>query len=163
LQPQEAEDNPEGCKPCRDSLYEKGIGGEPLEEVEKAYLAGIVDGEGTVTLMKHHKNETPAPHVSVANNNLYLLKWIKSIVGGNICRKKKRLPHHKDSYAWNVRQDRALCFLNEIKQYLKIKKQQAELISSTYKKVTNRAGRYTPEMMERKMKLVAKIRVLNQR
>ena len=135
----------------------------PLIEVEKAYLAGIIDGEGTVTLMKHHKNETPTPSVSVANNNLGLLKWIKSTVGGTITSKKKRLPHHNDSYAWHIRQDRAIRVLNELKQYLKIKKQQAELITTTYKKVTHRAGKYTPELLARKNELVAKIRILNQR
>ena len=88
----------------------------PLEEVEKAYLAGTVDGEGTVTLVKHHRNETPTPNVSVANNNLQLLEWIKSKVGGVIVSKKKRLPHHSNSYVWSVRQDRAIRFLNEIKQ-----------------------------------------------
>ncbi len=95
----------------------------PLEEVEKAYLAGIVDGEGTVTLMKHHKN----------------------------------------SYAWSVRQDRAIRFLDEIKKYLIIKKPQADLITQEYKSVTHRAGKYTPEMLDKKMRLVAKIRELNQR
>lgn len=134
-----------------------------MEEVEKAYVAGIVDGEGTVTLMKHHRNETPTPNVSVANNNLELLKWLKSIYGGTITNKKKRLPHHNDSYAWYVRQDRAIRFLNEIKQYLIIKKQHAELITSTYKLVTHRAGKYTPEMLAKKYALVAKIRKLNQR
>ena len=129
----------------------------------KAYLAGIIDGEGTVTLMKHHRNETPIPFVAIANNNLVLLKWIKSLVGGNLCAKKKRLPHHHDSYVLNIRQDRALRFLNEIKQYLIIKRRQAELITKRYKAVTHRAGKYTSEMLAAKNKLVAEIRELNQR
>jgi len=134
-----------------------------LDEVVKAYLAGIVDGEGTVTLMKHHKNETHIPFVGIANNNLKLLQWIKSIVGGNICAKKKRLPHHNNSYVLNIRQDRALRFINEIKKYLIVKRPQAELITKKYKAVTHRAGKYTPEMLKNKMLLVAKIRKLNQR
>lgn len=134
-----------------------------MDEVEKAYLAGIVDGEGTVTLMKHHKNETHIPFVGIANNNLRLLQWIKSIVGGNICSKKKRLPHHNNSYVLNIRQDRALRFINDIKKYLIIKKPQAELITEQYKAVTHRAGKYTPEMLLKKNELVAKIRRLNQR
>jgi len=135
----------------------------PLDEVEKAYIAGIVDGEGTVTLMKYHKNKTPAPCVSVANNNLKLLKWLKVKVGGTIVSKKKRLAHHSDSYAWYVRQDRALRFLDEIKYYLIIKKQHAELITKKYKAVTHRAGKYTHEMLAKKNALVAKISKLNRR
>lgn len=134
-----------------------------MEEVEKAYLAGIVDGEGTATLMKHHPNETPTPQVAVYNTSLKLLNWIKSIYGGIICSRKKHAIHHKNAYVWDVRQDRAIRFLNEIKKYLIIKKPQAELITSSYKSVTHRAGKYTPEMLKRKNELVAKIRRLNQR
>lgn len=61
-----------------------------MEEAEKSYIAGIVDGEGTVTLMRHHNNETPTPHVSVANNSLVLLKWLKAKVGGGVIVSKKR-------------------------------------------------------------------------
>jgi len=135
----------------------------PLEEVEKAYLAGIVDGEGTVTLTRHRKKETPGPRVAVANNNLKLLEWIKSRVGGVIVSKKKRKPHYSDSYAWYAQQDRAIRFLDEIKQYLIIKKPHADLILQKYKSVTHRAGKYTPEMLRKKMRLVAQIRKLNQR
>ena len=135
----------------------------PLEEVEKAYIACIVDGEGTVSLTKHHKNETPCPIVSVANTNLQLLEWLKARLGGVIISKKKSKPHHKQSYAWYIRQDSAIRFLNEIKRYLRIKRQQAELITKKYKKVTHRTGKYTPKMLAAKNKLVAQIRELNQR
>jgi hypothetical protein len=135
----------------------------PLVEVEKTYLAGIVDGEGTVTLMRHHKNETPVPCVSVANNNLALLQWIKDRLGGHISSKKVYNIWHKKSYVWLAKQDRALRILNEIKKYLLVKKPQADLITEKYKSVTHRAGKYTPEMLKKKMELVAQIRKLNQR
>jgi len=134
-----------------------------LTEVEKAYIAGIVDGEGTIGLWRHYKNETATPNVTIANNSLSLLQWIKSKAGGNICSKKKRQAHHDNSYALSIKQDRAINFLNEIKGYLIIKKQQAELITGEYKVVTHRAGKYTPEMLVKKEALVAKIRELNQR
>lgn len=72
-------------------------------------------------------------------------------------------PHHNNSFVWSVRQDRALGFLKETLQYLIIKKPQASLILKKYKAVTHRAGKYTPKMLRDKMKLVAKIRELNQR
>jgi hypothetical protein len=134
-----------------------------LNEAEKAYLAGIVDGEGTVTLVKNHKNETPTPSVSIANNSLKLLEWVKAKVGGVIVSKKKYKLHHHDSYAWSVRQDRAIRLLGDIKKYLIIKRPQAELITRRYKTVTHRAGKYTSEMLNKKMLLVAEIRKLNQR
>ena len=32
-----------------------------MTETEKAYIAGIIDGEGSIMLQKIHKNEHPAP------------------------------------------------------------------------------------------------------
>lgn len=92
-----------------------------------------------------------------------MIEWIKNKVGGTIVSKKKRLPHHKNSYAWSIKQDRALRFLKEIKKYLIVKKQQAELIVREYKSVTHRAGKYSPDMLGKKNALVGKIRKLNQR
>ena len=152
-----------GASPAETSSILRRWENLSLNEVEKAYIAGIVDGEGTIGLWRHHKNETASPMVTIANNSLDLLQWIQSKVGGNICSKKKRQAHHGDSYALSLKQDRAICFLNEIKSYLIIKKQQAELITGEYKTVTHRAGKYTPEMLVKKEALVAKIRKLNQR
>ncbi len=134
-----------------------------MTEIEKAYIAGIIDGEGSIGLWRHRKNETATPNVSVANNSLELLQWIKFRVGGTIISKKKRKTHHNYSYAWSVRQDRAIRLLNEIKEFLIIKKKQAELITSEYKSVTHRAGKYIPQMLEKKQKLVEKMKKLNQR
>jgi hypothetical protein len=134
-----------------------------LEETIKAYLAGIVDGEGTVTLTRLHKNETPCPVVSVSNTSLKLLKWIQAKIGGKINSKKTAQVHHAQSYVWSIRQNKAICLLNEIKEYLIIKRRHADLITGEYKRVTHRAGKYTPELLKQKYSLVKKIRALNQR
>lgn len=152
-----------GASPAETSSTLRRWEAVPLKEVEKAYIAGIVDGEGTVTLTRHHRNQTPSPHVSVANNDLELLEWIKSKVGGIIVSKKKRLAHHNNSYAWSVRQDKAIQFLKEIQRYLIVKEKQARLIVTEYKAVTHRAGKYSPVMLKKKNALVIKIRLLNQR
>ena len=60
-----------------------------MNNIEKAYLAGVVDGEGTVSLMKHHPNEMPSPVVAIASNSLGLLEWVKRRVGGTIVFKKE--------------------------------------------------------------------------
>ena len=135
-----------------------------MVEIEKAYIAGLVDGEGSVTLSRKHRNETPSPEVSIANNNLQLLDWVKNVVGaGKITTKSKNKAHHAQSYTWSIRDNKAICFLNEIKDYLIVKKQQSWLIIRKYKMYTPRNGKYTPEMLRRKLELVAQIRKLNQR
>ena len=130
---------------------------------EKAYIAGIIDGEGTVTLSRAHANETPSPKVSVANNSLPLLKWIKDKAGsGVIITRSQREPQHGIQYVLDISDNAALELLAEIKGYLIIKKSHADLLVSRYKAVTSRNGRYTKKLLAEKMELVSEIRKLNQ-
>ena len=38
-------------------------------DTERAYIAGIVDGEGSIMLTRFHKNQLPSPCVSVASTD----------------------------------------------------------------------------------------------
>ncbi len=38
-----------------------------MTEIEKAYIAGIIDGEGSIILQRFHTNQYPAPCVSIAS------------------------------------------------------------------------------------------------
>jgi len=134
-----------------------------LDKTGRAYLAGIIDGEGTVSLLRKRSSETPSPNVSIANSNLPLLKWVKKNFGGCISTKRKYQPHHRQAYAWCLTHDKALRLLFEIKEFLIIKRPQADLILREYKSTTVRTGKYSPKMLKAKMKLVAKVRKLNQR
>ncbi|SHJ83940.1 hypothetical protein SAMN02745163_02672 [Clostridium cavendishii DSM 21758] len=48
-----------------------------MTETEKAYIAGIIDGEGSIMLQSFHKNQLPAPCVSITSTTTELLTWIK--------------------------------------------------------------------------------------
>lgn len=50
-----------------------------IKEVEKAYIAGIIDGEGSIMLQRFHKGDLPAPCVSIdsINNNVFINKKVK--------------------------------------------------------------------------------------
>lgn len=129
---------------------------------EKAYIAGIIDGEGTVTLTRVHRNEMPSPRVSVANNSLRLLKWIKERIGsGCITTRSKQQPQHAVHYVLNISDNRALNLLAEVKGYMIIKRSHAELLVLRYKDATPRNGKYTEEQLAKKLKLVEAIRALN--
>lgn len=129
---------------------------------EKAYIAGIIDGEGTVTLTRDHKGELPAPKVSIANNDLALLKWIKEKAGaGVIIARSKRQPQHGEQYVLDYSNNSALALLAEIECYLRIKKPHAQLLLSRYKSVTPRNGRYTEDVLAAKLRLIKDIRALN--
>lgn len=131
---------------------------------EKAYIAGIVDGEGTVTLVRKHRNEVHSPEVSVASTSHQLIIWLKNIIGaGVVCSKQKRSSRHRAAFTFKLRGNKALKLLCEIQKWLIIKRPHCELILNNYKKLTPRNGRYTENMLRHKMELVAQIKKLNSR
>ena len=119
---------------------------------EKAYIAGTIDGEGSIMLIKFHNNQFPSPCVSISSTTIESLEWIKNKTGvGNIIRKKNyNIEKHKNSFTYTVKYNDAIGLLKEIEPYLilKSKKKRAQLIINEYKNVTPRNGRYSIEMLD---------------
>lgn len=135
-----------------------------VTKTELAYIAGIIDGEGTITLMRHHSNQTPSPEISVANTSLRLLQHLKKTIGsGVIIRKKIYSKKHTPSYTWTLRSNAALELMKAVLPWLLIKDKRAQLILKDYKRLTPRNGRYTKQQLKRKVALVNKVRKLNER
>lgn len=118
-----------------------------MTETEKAYIAGIIDGEGSIMLQKIHKNEHHSPCISITSTTLELLEWIKIVIGKGT--KNYNMEVHKDCYSYVLRRNNAISLLNDIYPYLIIrsKKKRAELIINTYKSITPRNGYYTKEIL----------------
>lgn len=116
-----------------------------LSAAEAAYIAGIVDGEGTITLTRMHRGEGRRPVVSIASTELPLLRYIRSIVGaGRITGKVTAREHHSPSYAYVISSRQALDLLARIGVYLQTyKRQRCRLLLDEYVNVTPRNGRYT--------------------
>lgn len=127
-----------------------------MTETEKAYIAGIIDGEGSIMLQKFHSNEHPSPCISIASTTKELLEWIINIIKvGNIVNKKNyNSKKHKNCYSYVIKRDNAIKLLKEVYPYLIIesKKRRAELIITKYKSLTPRNGKYTSEMLLAKEK-----------
>jgi hypothetical protein len=121
---------------------------------EKAYIAGIIDGEGSIMLSKFHNNQFPAPCVSISSTTLELLQWVRSKVGAGTIKEKKNydIKNHKNSYTFALRYNDAINLLQDILPYLVIcsKKERAHLILERYKEVTPRNGRYSKELLIKK-------------
>lgn len=106
-----------------------------LSEVEKAYLAGLVDGEGHIGLAlgkktKSYHNETYMPNITITNTNLSLLTWIKETtsLGFIFLDSNSRNIKWKTKGCWKLRTNEQIVFLRSILPYLVIKKLQAELL-----------------------------------
>ena len=136
----------------RTYVHEKG--GYTLLAEEKAYIAGIIDGEGSIMLLKFHKNQYPSPCISISSTSLELLQWIQIISEvGQVKSKKNYNPSlHKDSFTYEVKYNDAILLLEQIEPYLVIsqKKIRAQLIIHEYKKLTPRNGRYSQDLIQAK-------------
>ncbi|MBE6059348.1 MAG: hypothetical protein E7215_04130 [Clostridium sulfidigenes] len=125
-----------------------------MTEIEKAYVAGIIDGEGSIMLQRFHTNQYPAPCVSIASTTIELLTWLKDTIGyGVIIKKKNYNPEkHKLSYSFVIKQNNAIKLLEDIYPYLIIesKRKRAKMIITQYKALTPRNGRYTDEQLAKK-------------
>lgn len=119
---------------------------------DAAYIAGIVDGEGTVTLSRLHRNEQRRIVVSVSNNERALLEYIRQAVGaGRISNKRTYGARHAPSFHYQISSRQALDLLRQITPYLRTYKAiRARMALATYLEVTPRNGKYTPEMLGRR-------------
>lgn len=111
-----------------------------------AYIAGLIDGEGTITLSRRHANEHRQLVVSIANTELPLLEFVLEQTGtGKITRKRTVSVKHTPSFCYSVSNRQALALLRQLQPYLRsYKRQRAQLIVANYEHLTPRNGKYTP-------------------
>jgi hypothetical protein len=120
-----------------------------LSDAEAAYIAGVIDGEGTISLVRHHGRENRRPVVSVANTEYSLLWHLLTTIGaGRITNKRISQIHHTPSSTFVIRSRQALSLLEQITPYLRTcKRARAELLLRSYLAVTPRNGRYTAAVL----------------
>ncbi len=52
-----------------------------LHNTEASYIAGLMDGEGTITLSRRHKNENRQLVVSISSSEKKLLDYLMEMSG----------------------------------------------------------------------------------
>lgn len=129
-----------------------------LSVADKAYIAGIIDGEGTVTLTTKQKGGTEHLSVTVSNTELPLLKYLLKVIGaGRITNKRAYKAHHSLSYTYGVFNRQALDLLEQVYPYLRTyKSKRAKLVIEQYVAVTVRNGRYTSAQSKKRKRFVKK-------
>ena len=90
------------------------------------YVAGIVDGEGSIGFGK--TRGTIFPRVFVTNTNLDLLNALKDQFGGDINPLSLRKENWAQGYTWRLSWTKAVEFIRRIEPYLFIKDKQAHTI-----------------------------------
>lgn len=101
-----------------------------LAETAKAYMAGMLDGEGCISISMHTSPLRPIPRhhmtVRITNSDRHVLEWIQSYCAGNLSRsnnpKAKRL-----IWNWSVSSSQALLFLECVAPYVRIKSRETQI------------------------------------
>lgn len=117
-----------------------------------AYIAGLIDGEGTITLSRRHANEHRQLVVSIANTERPLLEFVIKQVGtGKITRKRTVSDSHTASYCYSISNQQALQLIEQIAPYLRShKKWRAQLVLQHYQTVVSRNGKYTSAKLKQR-------------
>lgn len=123
------------------------------KETDYAYMAGIIDGEGTITLTRGSRHDKfRMVVVSVSNTDLSIINFMKTTFGGRTSKRTRRVSHHSDSFAWRIEGRQAISLLEKVSPFLRneIKVDRAKHILDNYIGLTPRNGKYSIEMLERK-------------
>lgn len=123
-----------------------------LDPTLAGYVAGLIDGEETVTLSRLHRNENRRLVVSISNNDLAMLQYVQGVIGaGRITSKRKSRPHHAASYTYQVSSRQALDLLEQIAHLLRsYKAKRAVLALAEYVHLTPRNGKYAGDLRARR-------------
>jgi len=130
-----------------------------LSPTDTAYIAGLIDGEGTVTLCRKHRNENHQLAISISNTEIELLDYVINTIGaGKITRKRTAKQHHTPSFSYAIYNRQALALLEQVLPYLKTYKlKRAQLILEKYLALTPINGKYTSDMQQRRDEFVKNI------
>lgn len=120
-----------------------------ISETDKAYAAGIIDGEGSVCI-RRYVHKTPGHHipsfslyVEIRMTNREAVEFIHAVFGG--CLKSKGTTKTgKVIYDWKIYGNQAADFLRQVIPYLKCKKRQAA-IAIRFSEIPCAYGKYNKE------------------
>jgi len=130
-------------------------------EEDFAWAAGIVDGDGCITITKRTyesgtHNFFPVLKVSVENGRI--IRKLREILGGTVVRRTgKPLSYH----SWVVNGGYVETVLSKLRPYLIAKKAQADVVASFVKTMKKHGGPISLSVFGERVNLYKEIRLLN--
>lgn len=102
-----------------------------ISDTDAAYIAGIIDGEGCVSVNKRKSAQVSngafySPEINVSMTDKDVIYWLKETSGvGRINTRPGKKPNHRTQYVWSVCGIDAGNLALRVSQYLKVKLPQA--------------------------------------
>ena len=124
-----------------------------IKSTQAAYLAGLIDGEGYIGLVKRNgtKNFICIPVICVVNTNKEIMDWLVAVFGGFIQKRNsiKYNANARTAYSWDFRGERCLSVLKTIQPFARIKQPQIliliEFIEEYYRRYYMKGSKGMPD------------------
>ena len=108
---------------------------------QRAYLAGLIDGEGCICISKNHpvdkRGKIRRTHVqynlelTITNTNLSIIRWLSKYAEGRRVTKGRRKAQWKTAHNWRATsRDHLKLLLDSVRPFLQAKKKQAKIADS---------------------------------
>ncbi len=102
-----------------------------LSPTDAAYLAGLLDGEGTIGLTT--KGDQYRGYLSITSTNAPVIEWVQQITGlGSVANRGPGALGRKTRYGWMVFGSSVVTVLTQVLPYLRIKQTNAEHLLKFY-------------------------------
>lgn len=146
-------------------IKEREMGIKNLSEWERGYLAGIIDGEGTITLgiqAEYKLNKIYfKPKITISNTNKKLMNWIspKMTIKTIFAQRNRKNRKWKDCYNIEMNGYKILPILKMLYPYLIIKKENCKILINWIERRKNKMWKDKYSELDKKQHL--QIRRLN--
>ena len=118
-----------------------------LDSCSAAYLAGFLDGEGSIML--YRRGNGAAMRISISNTNRPVLEWCQRATSvGAIVVAPRSNPRHKTAMMWMVNSQPAASILEQVLPYLIVKHEQATVALEFQRKLAIPADKAQKEWQE---------------
>ena len=148
-----------------------------LSDEQAAYLAGLIDADGTVTVIyntgarKNGAAPLPRPMVLIVNSDLSLIRWLRELTEVGCSYETKTRPKRPDQDAahWNcvhryqVVGRAAQALLARCRKYMRVKAKQADIVLALPAKGRDFKMAASDDQRQRAILMAGQIRLLNQR
>ena len=149
-----------------------------ISNVDAAYIAGMIDADGMITVSSPHRPKKALtyvprerPLVVVTNSDMGLINWLKEAIGAGTSYETKTQPTRadQDKNNWNkvhrfqITGFKAISLLEIIQPHLKIKKKQAKLVMQMPVRGRDFMRQATEEQLKNVEEITSKLRLMNRR
>ena len=110
--------------------YKDVIKVRAMSELESAYLAGLIDGEGTISMKgyRHHHHTSAIVYISLSSTDEKVTTWLMDKIGGHTSSYLDGNPNHRKVFQWHTERARhVLEILQRIGKYVVIKQPHVKL------------------------------------